>query len=96
MQAPAEHRIDLHLAHGLYFGEQTARKVEISLDVMNLGNLICRHWGAYYNISGVRLQPVTVSGVEGGEAVYRFTGAKLTADDLLSRWSMQLGARILF
>jgi hypothetical protein len=96
MQAPAEHRIDLHLAHGFYFGEQTARKVEISLDVMNLGNLICRHWGAYYNISGVRLQPVTVSGIEDGEAVYRFTGAKLTADDLLSRWSMQLGARILF
>ena len=96
MQAPAEHRIDLHLAHGFYFGGQTARKVEISLDVMNLGNLICRHWGAYYNISGVRLQPVTVSGVEDGEAVCRFTGAKLTADDLLSRWSMQLGARILF
>ena len=96
MQAPAEHRIDLHLAHGFYFGTQSDRKVEVSLDVMNLGNLICRHWGAYYNISGVRLQPVTVAGVEDGEVVYRYTGAKPTADDLLSRWSMQLGARITF
>lgn len=96
VQAPAEHRIDLHLAHGFYFGAKTDRKVEVSLDVMNLGNLICRHWGAYYNVSGVRLQPVTVSGVEDGEPVYRFTGAKPSADDLLSRWSMQLGARIVF
>ncbi len=96
VQAPAEHRIDLHLAHGFYFGAKTDRKVEVSLDVMNLGNLICRHWGAYYNVSGVRLQPVTVSAVEDGEPVYRFTGAKPSADDLLSRWSMQLGARIVF
>ncbi len=96
MQAPAEHTIDLHLAHGFYFGAQSGRKVEVSLDVMNLGNLICRHWGAYYNVSGVRLQPVTVTGVENGEPVYRFTGAKLSPNDLLSRWSMQLGARIVF
>ena len=31
-----------------------------------------------------------------GVPVYRFTGAKPTADDLLSRWSMPLGARIVF
>lgn len=96
MQAPAEHRIDLHLAHGFYFGAQSGRKLEISLDVMNLGNLICRHWGTYYNVSGVRLQPVTVTAVENGEMVYRFTGATPSADDLLSRWSMQLGARVVF
>ena len=96
MQAPAEHSVDLHLAHGFYFGAESGRKVEVSLDVMNLGNLICRHWGAYYNVSGARLQPVTITGVENGEPIYRFTGAKLSANDLLSRWSMQLGARILF
>ena len=96
MQAPVEHRIDLHLAHGFYFGAQSGRKLEISLDVMNLGNLICRHWGTYYNVSGVRLQPVTVTAVENGEMVYRFTGATPSADDLLSRWSMQLGARVVF
>ena len=64
MQAPAEHSLDLHLAHGFYFGAQSGRKVELSLDVMNLGNLICRHWGTYYNVSGMRLQPVTISAVE--------------------------------
>lgn len=96
MLTPAEHRLDLHLSHGFYFGKQSGRKAELSLDVMNLGNLICRHWGTYYNVSGARLQPVTITGVENGEPIYRFTGAKLTHDDLLSRWSMQLGVRIVF
>lgn len=96
MQTPMEHTLDLHLSHGFYFGANTHRKVELSLDVMNLGNLLCRHWGTYYNVSGVRLQPVTITKVEDGEAVYRFTDAKLTTDDLLSRWRMQLGVRVVF
>lgn len=96
MQTPVEHTIDLHLSHGFYFGDKSQRKVELSLNVMNLGNLLCRHWGTYYNVSGVRLQPVTITKVENGEAVYRFTDAKLTTDDLLSRWRMQLGVRVVF
>ena len=96
LQAPAEHRIDLHLAHGFYFGKESRRKVEISVDVMNFGNLLCRHWGSYYNISGWRMQPVSVVSMNDGEPVYKFTSGKLSFDDLASRWHMQLGARILF
>ena len=96
MQTPVEHTMDLHLAHGFYLSPATHRKVELSLDVMNLGNLLCRSWGTYYNVSGVRLQPVTITKVEDGVPVFRFTDAKLTTDDLLSRWRMQLGVRILF
>ena len=96
MQTPMEHTLDLHLSHGFYFGDKTHRKVELSLDVMNLGNLLCRHWGTYYNVSGVRLLPVTITGVEDGVAIYRFTDAKLTTDNLLSRWRMQLGVRVVF
>ena len=96
MQTPMEHTLDLHLAHGFYFNSATHRKVELSLDVMNLGNLICRDWGTYYNVSGVRLQPVTITSVEDGVPVYRFTDAKLTTDNLLSRWRMQLGVRVVF
>ena len=96
MQTPMEHTLDLHLAHGFYLNSASNRKVELSLDVMNLGNLICRDWGAYYNVSGVRLQPVTIIAVEDGAPVYRFTDAKLTTDNLLSRWRMQLGVRVVF
>lgn len=96
MQAPTEHTVDLHLAHGFYFGANSRRKIEISLDIMNFGNMLCRHWGACYNVSGWRMQPVNIVAVEDGAPVYRFTDAQLTPDDLLSRWHMQLGARIVF
>lgn len=96
MQAPMEHRLDLHLAHSFYFGPKTARRVELSLDVMNLGNLICRHWGAYYNLSGWRQQPVKVAAMEEGVPVYQFTNADIVPVDLLSRWHMQLGVRVVF
>ena len=96
MQTPAEHRIDLHFAHGFYFGRESGRKLEISLDVMNFGNLLCRHWSAYYNVSGQRIQPVTIASMNEGEPVFRYTGAVPTPSDLLSRWNMQVGARIVF
>ncbi len=63
---------------------------------MNFGNMLCRHWGAYYNVGGWRMQPVNIVAVEDGAPVYRFTSAELTPDDLFSRWHMQLGARIVF
>ncbi len=96
MQTPMEHRLDLHLAHGFYFGRNTERKIELSLDVMNLGNLICRHWGSYYNMSGWRHQPVKVVEVENMTPVYQFSSAAIMPDDLLSRWHMQVGIRVLF
>ena len=96
MQAPTESRIDLHLAHGFYFGRETSRKVEVTLDVMNFGNMLCRHWGSYYNVGNVRLQPVNIVSEQDGEAVYRFTSSDLTPNDLMSRWRMQLGVRIVF
>ena len=96
MQAPVESRLDLHLAHGFYFGRETSRKVEVTLDVMNFGNMLCRHWGSYYNVGNVRLQPVSIVSEQDGEAVYRFTSSNLTPNDLMSRWRMQLGVRVVF
>ncbi len=96
MQAPAESRVDVHLAHGFYFGRETSRKIEVTLDIMNFGNMICRHWGSYYNVGNVRLQPVNIVSEQDGEAVYRFTNSALTPNDLMSRWHMQLGVRVKF
>jgi hypothetical protein len=96
MQAPAESRVDVHLAHGFYFGRETSRKIEVTLDIMNFGNMLCRHWGSYYNVGNVRLQPVNIVSEQDGEAVYRFTNSALTPNDLMSRWRMQLGVRVKF
>lgn len=96
MQAPFEHQLDLHLAHGFYFGVNTERRIELSLDIMNFGNLLCRHWGSYYNVSGWRQQPVKIVRVEEGVPVYQYSNAALTPNDLLSRWNMQIGVRVIF
>lgn len=96
MQTPMEHHLDIHFAHGFYFGRATERKVELSLDIMNFGNLICRHWGSYYNMSGWSHQPVKVVKIENGTPVYQFSSAAIVPNDLLSRWNMQVGVRVVF
>lgn len=97
---PFEHRVDLHLAQDFYFGRNTSRRVQLSLDILNVGNLLCRSWGTTWRTSNWTLSPVTVTGleaVEGGfRPVYKFTGASATRDDILSRWHMQLGVRVVF
>ena len=101
MQAPFEHHIDLHIAQDFYFGDKSHRKVQLTLDVMNIGNLLCRDWGAYYYVSNWRLSPVEVIGSttdsEGNKvAKYRYVGSKISKNDLLSRWRMQVGVRVVF
>lgn len=97
---PFEHRLDLHVAQSFYFSKQSSRRVELSLDVINLGNLLSRSWGIVHRTSNWTLSPVTVTelkAVDGGyRPVYKFTGANYTTDDILSRWHMQIGARIVF
>ena len=101
MQAPFEHHVDLHVAQDFYFGRNTERKVQITLDVMNLGNLLCRNWGACYLLNDWKLSPMEVyalndDGAGNKTPRYRWLGAELTKNDLLSRWRMQLGVRIVF
>lgn len=96
---PFEHRLDLHVAQSFYF-DKSDRRIELSLDIINLGNLISRSWGLTHRTSNWTLSPVTVTElreVEGGyRPVYKFTGADYTVDDVMSRWHMQLGVKVVF
>lgn len=97
---PFVHSLDLHVAQSFYFDKKSNRRVEITLDVLNLANLLNRSWGMVYRTSNWALSPVSVSElreVDGGyRPVYKFTGADYTADDVFSRWHMQLGVRVVF
>ena len=102
---PFVNRLDLHIAQSFYFNKENTysdrgQRVELSLDVINLGNLISRSWGLSYRVSNWALSPVTVTElreVEGGyRPVYKFNGANYTINDLSSRWHMQLGLRVVF
>jgi hypothetical protein len=101
MQAPFEHHLDLHIAQDFYFGKQTERKLQLTLDVTNLGNLLCKDWGAYYYLNNWRLSPLEVYDTEStanGDKVakYRYIGSKVSKNDILSRWHMQIGVRVTF
>ncbi len=101
LQTPFEHHLDLHVAQDVYFGANTSRKVQISLDVINLGSLLSKDWGASYYTSKYRLSPVEIydytTDAEGNRTPkYRFVGGSVSRNDLLSRWRMQVGVRVFF
>lgn len=97
---PFIHRLDLHIAQSFYFSQKSSRRIELSLDVINLGNLLSRSWGLVHRTSNWALSPVSITElreVDGGyRPVYKFNGASYTTDDIASRWHMQLGIRIVF
>jgi hypothetical protein len=101
MQTPFEHHLDLHIAQDIYFGANTSRKVQISLDVINLGSLLSKDWGASYYTSKYRLSPIEIydytTDANGNRTPkYRFVGGEVSRNDLLSRWRMQVGIRVVF
>ena len=97
---PFVHRLDLHVAQAFYFDKSSSRRAELTLDIMNLTNLLCRSWGMNYRTSNWTLSPLTVTELEQVEnnyrPVYKFNGAEYTTDDILSRWHMQIGVRVVF
>lgn len=74
------------------------KTVQISFDVLNIGNLINSNWGVRQ--IPVNTQPIGVTVDTNGNPTYSFdTNLKNTfADDfsLLSRWQAQLGLRFIF
>jgi outer membrane receptor for ferrienterochelin and colicin len=65
-RTPFEHRVDVRIAQE--FRTKTAGKLEFTLDVLNLGNMLNSEWGRSFN--GNNTTPVSVasfSGSAGGE-----------------------------
>jgi hypothetical protein len=97
---PFVHRLDLHVAQSFYFDHSSQRRVELSLDIINFGNMLSRSWGMVHRTSSWALSPVSVTElqeVDGGyRPVYKFNGAEYTTDNVLSRWHMQIGLKVVF
>ena len=75
-------------------------KFQISIDVLNIGNLINSSWGVRQFATGTSLaQPIGVS-VTDGNPVYSFdtdlTNTFFNDFSAASRWRMQLGLRYIF
>jgi len=72
--------------------------IQLSMDVLNAGNMINSNWGVRQNPTNT--QPVGVSVDENGVPTYAFDSSlknTYTNDfSLLSRWQMQFGIRYIF
>ena len=94
--------VDLRILQdiGVSRGGANTHRLQISLDILNLGNLISSSWGVRKVASASATSPLTLAGwTAGGVPQFNFTGPATTFIDdpnLLSRWRMQLGLRYLF
>jgi hypothetical protein len=99
--------VDLRILQDFAFGGPTRHNFQLSLDLLNVGNLISSDWGVRQVASAAATSPLRlatdVNGVPqfdaSGAPVLQFTGpAETFIDDpsIFSRWRAQLGLRYFF
>ena len=99
-QTPWFSEVDLRILQDFKLGD--TKKIQLSFDVVNLGNLIKSSWGVrkYASTSGY-FQPISYVGNNGaGRAQYQFDPSQkstfTSSPDLPSRWQIQFGLRYIF
>lgn len=104
-RTPWNHLIDLRLAHKIDMARQdkpSAGQFEITLDVINVLNLINYNWGIQTfvpNVQNSSYQLIDFEGIENNVPTYQFNnpqGTPWQADALNSRWQAQIGLRYTF
>ena len=96
-ETPWFSQVDLRLLQDFNFKGKKTSTVQVSLDIINVGNLISSKWGVrkYASASGY-FQPISY--LSSGK--YQFDPSLketfIASPDLPSRWQMQLGLRYIF
>ena len=98
--APWENHFDLHLAEDFYYLKGKDGKVSLTLDILNLGNLLNKKWGAdyssYYNVQILKVTALTADANGNQVPTYSFQGSEVTKSDIFSRWHAQIGLKVTF
>ena len=93
--------IDLRILqdYALSLGE-TSHKIQLSLDILNVANLINSDWGVRKVATVAETSPIRFNGYDNnGNPELNFTGPAETyinSPDLFSRWQVQVGLRYYF
>ncbi len=91
---------DVRIAQDLYLKNKNT--VQLTLDILNVGNLISNKWGVRQFATQTGLaQPLAVASVDAaGKPTYQFDASQKTTFyndfSLLSRWNAQIGLRYSF
>ncbi len=102
-ETPWYSQLDARILQDFNFKSNNKTKtVQLSLNFVNLGNLINSRWGIrqYASTTGY-YQPVAYKGADAtGKATYQFDPSQkstfITSPDLMSRWQLQVGLRYSF
>ncbi|MGJ1443968.1 TonB-dependent receptor [Sphingobacterium siyangense] len=106
-RSPFSHKFDLKIVQDLFTNiGNTKNKLQLSVDIMNVGNLLNGDWGKQYTGAGSfwdnSFIPVTFVGYEGTtkKPTYRLSNINNNVpyyvQDIYSRWSAQVGIRYIF
>jgi hypothetical protein len=106
-RTPWENRFDLRIMQDI--GLKNSHKLQLTLDIMNVGNFVDRNWGADYNVSNNAYSVLRFDGFQTGTNIPTFTfnetqdlilidGVRraYTKGDFFSRWRAQFGVRYSF
>jgi len=93
--------IDLKIMQDFALGGLHRHNFQLSVDVLNVANLISSHWGVRKIASAAATSPLRFTGDfdANGAPIFNFTGPKRTFIDdpsVFSRWRAQLGLRYFF
>ncbi len=90
-----EHHFDLHLSHNIRFMlGKIKRGLELSVDIINIGNMLNREWGrtsasyGYYN-------PINYKGEGHFQFLHHADYKMRSYNDYYSRWRGQIGVRFI-
>ncbi|MGN6249335.1 MAG: TonB-dependent receptor [Ginsengibacter sp.] len=106
-RSPWENHFDLKLAEG--WNIYKTNKLEFTVDVFNVGNLLNKKWGRSYYVSYQETEPIDVAKpaqwTSPTQPTFTFnpkyavdanTGKAWSISDFTSRWNMKLGLRYTF
>ena len=98
--SPFEHHFDFQVAEDIFYDRKSGRKMQVTMDLLNLTNLLNREWGLTY-ASTITRSPLefTLSDDAAGNKVPEFSFHKDNAiylNDFTSRWRLQLGVKFTF
>lgn len=95
-----ENRVDLHFAENIFYLKNRGSKIQFTLDILNFANLLNNKWGASYGNDLWALQVLRVNNVTASNGVatptFSYNNPTIYADNLQSRWHMQVGCKITF
>ena len=99
-RTPFTHQVDIRVAQDIRLeaGGKT-NALQVTLDVINFGNLLNNDWGRQYFVNNQAYQLARVERFQNGQPVISFpriTGNPYDISAFASRWQAQLGVRYSF